>query len=92
MPSGTNSSGLLRAASFTRFDEIAGGFGCSSSITMKVRSEIAIGELSRVECRQRVESGQLGDLGSTGASRYRRSVPVTTMSTVRLPHRGQASC
>ena len=41
MPSGTNSSGLLRAASFTRSDEIAGGFGCSSSITMKVRSEIA---------------------------------------------------
>jgi hypothetical protein len=38
-----------------------------------------------------VESGRLGDLGPTGTSRYRRSVPVTTMSTVRLPHRAQTS-
>jgi hypothetical protein len=36
--------------------------------------------------RLRVESGRLGDLGRTGASRYRRSVPVTTILTSRLPH------
>jgi hypothetical protein len=44
---------------------------------------------TRTKWQLRVDSSLLGDLDRPG--RYRRSVPVTTMSTLRLPHREQTS-
>ena len=43
------------------------------------------------ERRLWVESGQRGDLDRAWLLRYRRSVPVTTISTLQLPHREHTS-
>ena len=65
--------------------ERSGGFHITLSVSVTSSGPLI------AEFPERVDSGQPGDLDRGAINRYRRSVPVTTMSTLRPPHREQTS-